>query len=194
VETAVNLTEACTDLALLITRLPAALLRDNTPGEIRAILSAGGVANTDVLQASVTIAREIPATRSRACQLAGEPAPPRPIATCLRALPRLASRLTDLGIIYAARQIETDVTRWTRIVKLALGLRTRDMPIGSDCPDPYRLHDGQRSPLMCLGYESFIRDDGTLYRQYAATIMCYHCGASWAELQWLHLGLMLETA
>ncbi len=34
----------------------------------------------------------------------------------------------------AATDLETGVHHWTRMVKLALGLRTPDLPVGRDCP------------------------------------------------------------
>lgn len=184
-----DLTEQCHDLLTLIPALVPALTRDNTPGDGRTVLSAGGVVNTDVLAASFMLIREIPATRARACELTGEPCPPRPIATCLRALPRLAARLHDLAQIAAERHIEQDVTRWTRTVKFALGLRKPDMPIPGQCP----LHP-EPSPLVAVGAEGFIRDDRSIYWQHAAVIWCAHCGASWPEMQWPHLGRILETA
>jgi hypothetical protein len=184
-----ELTEQCADLAVLIPALIPALTRDNTPGDTRAILSAGGVVNPDVLHAMFTLIREIPATRAAACQLCGEPCPGRPVGTCLRALPRLASRLHDLAQIAAEKRIENDVARWTRTVKFALGLRVRDTPIGWNCP----LHD-EPSQLVSVGAEGFIRDDHTVYWQHAATIWCALCGATWPEMQWAHLGRMLQTA
>lgn len=184
-----DLVQACTDLAEHITQLPAALTRDNTPGNARSILSAGAVYNPDVLNAIEVCHREIPATRAEACRLLGEPCPPRPVTTCLRALPRLASRLHDLAQIAAERRIEADIARWTRTVKFALGLRTRDTPIGWDCP-----HHDEPCQLAAVGAEGFIRDDGTVHWEHAATIWCSLCGASWPEMQWNHLGRILETA
>jgi hypothetical protein len=183
------LSEACADLAALMAALPAALIRDNTPSDGRTVLSAGGVVNPDVLHAMLTLAAEIPATRAAACDLTGEPCPRRPLATCLRALPRLASRLHDLAQIAAEKRVEADISHWTRLVKLALGLRTRDTPIGWDCP----LHDDP-SPLVSVGSEGFIRDDSTVYWQHAGEIWCAHCGATWPEMQWGHLGRILLTA
>src|SRR5262249_27310775 len=96
-----ELAEACADLAQLIAALIPALTRDNTPRDAPPAKPAGPVVNTDVLHAMLTLTREIPATRAMACRLTGEPCPGRPVLTCLRALPRLESRLTDLGHIVA---------------------------------------------------------------------------------------------
>jgi hypothetical protein len=49
-----------------------------------------------------------------------------------RAIPRLHHQLTALGMPAAARDLETGVYHWTRTVKLALGLRTPDIPVGGD--------------------------------------------------------------
>jgi hypothetical protein len=184
-----DLAEACADLAALFPRLAEALTRDNAPADSRAILSAGGVVNADVLHAMLTLSREIPAARAAACDLLGETWQPRPPLTCLRAIPRLRDRLRDLAMPAAAARLEDDVRRWTRMTKLALGLRTPDMPIGWDCP----LHP-EPSPLLALGAEGFLRDDMTILWQHAATIWCAYCGASWPEYQWPHLGIMLLSA
>src|SRR5258708_4548554 len=121
-----------------------------------------------------TLIREVPATRARACQLTGEPCPPRPVGTCLRALPRLASRLHDLAQIAAERRIEADVARWTRTVKFALGLRKPNMPIGSNCPSTLHVIDYPDQPceLVAIGAEGFLRDDNTVHWQHAAVVWC----------------------
>jgi hypothetical protein len=184
-----DLTEACADLAHLIPALIPALTRDNTPGNTRTILSAGGVVNTDVLHAMLTLRDEIPRIRAEACDILSEPYPPRPVLTCLRALPRLASRLHDLGHISREKQIEHAVSRWIALTKLALGLRTRNQPIGWNCP----LH-AEPCELVSLGSEGFLRDDQSVHWEHAATILCQLCGATWPEMQWNHLGRILETA
>lgn len=48
------------------------------------------------------------------------------------AIPRLHHRLTALGMPAAAADLETGMHHWTRLVKLALGLRTPDIPAGRD--------------------------------------------------------------
>jgi hypothetical protein len=184
-----DLQQACADLAPLVPMLVPALIRDNMPGDGRSVLSAGSVVNTDVLHAMEVLHHEVPATRARACQLTGEPCLRRPVLTCLRALPRLAGRLEDLAQVKAARQIDADVAHWTRLVKLALGLRTRDQPIGWNCP----LHP-EPSPLVSVGSEGFIREDASVYWQHSGEIWCELCGATWPEMQWGHLGRMLLSA
>lgn len=184
-----DLTTACEDLAALFPHLADALTRDNAPSDHRAVLSAGGVVNADVLHAMLTLAAEIPAARNAACDLLAETHQPRPPLTCLRAIPRLHDRLAALSMKTAATRLEDSVRQWTRITKLALGLRTADMPIGWDCP----LHP-EPSALIALGAEGFLRDDMTIMWQHAATIWCPLCGASWLADCWPLLGRLLVSA
>jgi len=74
------------------------------------------------------LAAEIPAACAAACEVTGEPWQHHPSAICLRAIPRLHHRLTALGMPAAATDLETGMHHWTRLVKLALGLRTPDIP------------------------------------------------------------------
>ena len=115
-----DLGPACAELAALLPALLPALSRDSAPSA----LSAGRVVNPDVLHTMIILAAEIPAACAAACQVTGEPWQRRPSAICLRAIPRLHHRLTALGMPAAARDLETGVHHWTRMVKLALGLRT----------------------------------------------------------------------
>lgn len=184
-----DLTAACDDLAALFPALAEALTRDNAPADSRSVLSAGGVVNADVLHAMLTLAAEIPASVTSASDDLGEPWQPRPPLTCLRAIPRLHDRFTAVHWKAHAGRLEDDVRRWTRMTKLALGLRTPDMPIGWDCP----LHD-EPSPLTALGSEGFLRDDMTVMWQHAATIWCPLCGASWLADRWPLLGRLLVSA
>src|SRR6266581_4702638 len=103
------LAEACAELAALTPALTPALTRDNTPSDARTVLSAGGVVNPDVLHTMITLAREIPAATAQAAALTGEPWQPRPVTTCLRAIPRLADRLTALTMPAPAKRLGGDV-------------------------------------------------------------------------------------
>jgi hypothetical protein len=107
---------ACAELAALLPALIPALSRDSAPSA----LSAGTVVNPNVLHAMIILAAEIPAACAAACQVTGEPWQHRPSAICLRAIPRLHHQLTALGMPAAARDLETGVHHWTRMVKLAL--------------------------------------------------------------------------
>ena len=123
-----DLGPACAELAALI----PALSRDSNHPDRRAGLSAGSAVNPDVLHAMTVLAAEIPAACAAACEVAGEPWQHHPSAICLRAIPRLHHRLTALGMPAAATDLETGMHHWTRLVKLALGLRTPDIPAGRD--------------------------------------------------------------
>ena len=116
-----DLGHACAKLAALIPALIPALSRDSAPAHGRTALSAGKAVNPDVLHAMIILAAEIPAACAAACEVTGEPWQHRPSAICLRAIPRLHHRLTALGMPAAARDLETGVHHWTRMVKLALG-------------------------------------------------------------------------
>ena len=127
-----DLGPACAELAALIPALIPALSRDGIPPGRRAGLSAGCAVNPDVLHAMTVLAAEIPAACAAAGEVAGEPWRHRPSAICLRAIPRLHHRLTALGMPAAATDLETGMHHWTRLVKLALGPRTPDIPAGRD--------------------------------------------------------------
>ena len=127
-----GLGHACAELAALIPALIPALSRDSIPPGRRTALSAGCAVNPDVLHAMIILAAEIPAACAAACEVTGEPWQHHPSAICLRAIPRLHHRLTALGMPAAATDLETGMHHWTRLVKLALGLRTRDIPAGRD--------------------------------------------------------------
>jgi hypothetical protein len=129
-----DLGHACAELAALIPALAPALSRDSIPPGGRTALSGSSAVNPDVLHAMTVLAAEIPAACAAACEVTGEPWQHHPSAICLRAIPRLHHRLTALGMPAAATDLETGMHHWTRLVKLALGLRTPDIPAGRDCP------------------------------------------------------------
>ena len=126
---------ACAELATLVGRLGPALQRDNTTtgryGRLEATLSP---VNTDVLAVMITLGHEIPAAAYRATQLVREPWQPRTITACLLALPRLADRMTVLGLLTDVRQLEAAADYWVRISQRALGLRKPDIPLPVTCP------------------------------------------------------------
>jgi hypothetical protein len=128
-----DLGPACAELAALFPALIPALSRDSIPPPgRRTALSAGSAVNPDVLHAMIILAAEIPAACAAACEVTGDPWQHHPSAICLRAIPRLHHRLTALGIPAAATDLETGMHHWTRLVKLALGLRTPDIPASRD--------------------------------------------------------------
>ena len=124
-----DLGHACAELAALIPALIPALSRDSVPSDGRTALSAGRAVSPWVLHAMIILAAEIPAACAAAAQVTGEPWQHRPSAISLRAIPRLHHQLTALGMPAAARDLETGVHHWTRMVKLALGPRTPDLPV-----------------------------------------------------------------
>ena len=127
-----DLGPACAELAALIPALVPALSRDGTPPDGRAGLSAGSAVNPDVLHAMTVLAAEIPAACAAACEVAGEPWQHHPSAICLARHSPPAPPATALGMPAAATDLETGMHHWTRLVKLALGLRTPDIPAGRD--------------------------------------------------------------
>lgn len=182
---------ACTELATLAQALAAALTRDAT-GTRGTSVSPGSVVNTDVLHAMITLRRHIPASTARACEVTGEPWQPRPIGGCLTAIPRLAGRMTVLGLLAEADELEGDVRWWVRLTKQALGLRTPDIPIGYDCP-----HHDEPAGLLAAGSEGFLRrsrDTLTVEWEHPAVVYCPHCGARWRPAEWLLLGRILQEA
>ena len=124
--------------AALIPALIPALSRDSIPPDRPTALSAGSAVNPDVLHAMIILAAEIPAACAAACQVTGEPWQRRPSAICLRAIPRLHHQLTAHGMPAAARDLETGVHHWTRMVKLALGPAPPTSPSQNDQRIPSR--------------------------------------------------------
>jgi len=181
--------ENIAEIADLFPALAAALTRDNAPSDGRGVLSAGGVVNADVLHAMILLTAEVPAACTIATGITGEPWQRRPLATCLRAIPRFHERLTIIGRLDAATSLESAVARWRRTVKLALGLCTPDTRIGFDCP----LHE-EPSPLLMAGAEGFIRPGHTVVWVGDGRIHCRFCGEAWPVWQWRRLGLLLENA
>jgi hypothetical protein len=137
----------------------------------------------------IMLRAEIPAAAQAACEATGEPWRHRPMGTCLIALPRLHGRLLAISQPGEARRVESAVERWMRAVKLALGLRVPDTPIGYDCP----LHE-EPSPLVMIGSEGFLRPGNTVSWQHDGRIWCRACGEQWQVGQWPLLGRMLSTA
>lgn len=182
------------ELTVLFPALAAALSRDSAPPDGRSALTGGGVVNTDVLHAMIVLRREVPAACHRAAGLCGEARQRRPpesgLGTCLRAVPRFHGRLTSLGLLADAGVLESGLGRWLRVTKLALGLRTPDVPLGYDCP----LH-AEPSPLVVAGAEGFLGAGGrSVAWQAGGVIRCVLCGESWPASRWLHLGRILQDA
>jgi hypothetical protein len=127
-----DLGPACAELAALIPALIPALSSDGTPlGRPHRPVSR------QRRQPRRPACHDHPRRRDprrlrRRVEVTGEPWQHHPSAICLRAIPRLHHRLTALGMPAAATDLETGMHHWTRLVKLALGLRTPDIPAGPD--------------------------------------------------------------
>ena len=178
-----DLAGTCAELATLTPLLGPALRRDNTTaGRASRMEATLSPVNTDVLAAMITLRHEIPAAAIRATQLVREPWQPRSITTCLLALPRLAARMTVLGLRTDARQLDDAARHWVRITKRALGLRTPDIALGVTCPACDQGH------LTAAGAEGFIRGASVEW-VYNPRVYCLACAASWLEPEW---GLLIR--
>jgi hypothetical protein len=194
------------ELAALIPALPVAIERDNTAAGRTARASGGFPVNTDVFYAILTLSGEIPAAAATAAGLVGERWQARPpglaigavadpwaaeLLRCLTALDRFTHRMHALRMAEDAQAAEDDVRRWTRKVKLALGLRRPERPLGATCP--YCPGD-----LMAAGaerYADFTR--GVVVGDWveARRIYCtLDHGHEWPEEHWALLGDMLLQA
>ena len=189
------------ELAAVWPALAAALARDTAAGGggARAPGSAA-VVNADVLAAMIALSAAVPETVRYACEAVGEPWRHRDMAGCLRQVPRLASRMRDLGQVANERTLERLAAGWLRMVKRALGLRRPDVPVGFDCPyaeaEPAS-HAGARA-LYSAGDEGFlVPGDGGLRVEWVHSPVIYcaseYCDASWPLDQWPLLGRLLRT-
>ena len=177
---------ATRELATLIPRLDAALLRDHT-GEHSKGHTDVVPFNPDVLAAIELVRRDIPAVTEHACWVVQERWTPRDVPRCLLALPRLASRMHTMALAAELDSLRGDARRWLVEVKLALGLRTRDVPVGAVCP---ACGDGW---LFAAGQEAFLRGARVEWVS-AGRIFCTACTAVWGIAEWPHLGRVLAAA
>ncbi len=193
-EPSVTIPAQVEELELMFPALAQALARDSGGGgePQKVVLSTGGVVNGDVLQAMVTLSREIPDVWARCCDLVRERHGKRGVAQCLIALPRLGGRLHQLGLVGAEQRLAGDVGRWTSQCKGALGLRTPDIPLRYGCPAC-----GGQEPLVVVGSEGFLRlrdNMVVVVWQHAGVISCGQCQATWTMGQWMHLGRLLKSS
>jgi len=192
--------DSVAELAELCPFLPAALVRDTAgDGGLPPAWGAVAVVNADVLAAIITLEEDVPAAVRAACAAIGEPWRHRKIGGHLRQVPRLASRMHDLGDLTGEKTLARQAGGWLRMVKRALGLRRPDTDIGYDCPHaetyPEVHYDGQS--LLAAGDEGFLRyPPGGPRVEWVHTprIYCAGCGASWTPDQWPHLGRLLQPA
>lgn len=199
------LADDITELLILWPHLAQALARDAGTPEGERVSGDAGVfglpLNADVLQAMTVLDDEVPhLARWAAAVVAEQPLADQALVTQLRHFPRLHERMLVTAAVQEAAQLAAGVRAMLRRVKLALGLRTRDRPLGHFCP----LHDDALCELVAPG------DEGALVYQrldrqgqpIAPTVewvrsdraLCRHCGASWAPSQYLLLGRLLREA
>jgi hypothetical protein len=198
-----DIADVTAELAAIWPAHAAALARDTAAGTAAgsaAALSSSQVVNPDVLAAMIALSAAVPEAVRSACDAIGEPWQHRDMAGCLRQVPRLASRMRDLGQAANERALERTAAGWLRTAKRALGLRRPDVPVGYDCPYAGAspgTHPGARA-LYSAGDEGFLRHGGGGLRVEwvsAPVIWCAseHCGASWPLDQWPLLGRLLRT-
>lgn len=196
------------ELAALWPALAAALARDTAALEMPGghTWAAATVVNADVLAAMITLSRDIPAVTAWACDQTGEPPQRRDLPGCLRALPRLASRLHDLDLVAAEKHVTGRARDWLRLTKRALGLRKPDIPLRDpdgrlcQCPWAESRPDNHQdaSVLIVAGDEGFLRagpDGFQVEWVLLGQIYCpaKECGASWGPMQWRLLERMLRS-
>jgi hypothetical protein len=172
---------------------------------------AGTVYNVDVLAATITLSRDVPAVTREACETLGERWLLRDVPRCLRQLPRLVERLHQCGYCWLCghtKESPSPVTGWLRVTKRALGLWKPDLPLPDrpSCPWAATRPENHTGGAMLLeaGAEGFLRpardQDGktvlVVVWVMSGQIYCPDraCGASWPPGQWRLLGKMLGTA
>ena len=198
-----DIADTVAELAGLWHALAAALARDTTgtDGPATHQWTAAAVVNPDVLAAIIRLDTELPHAVRHACDDISEPWRHRDTDGCLLQVPRLASRMHDLGHINAEQHLTWQATAWLRMVKRALGLRKPDMPLGHACPwadTRPECHQGAMM-LYAVGEEGFIRPDPDggvrMERVTSGLIYCESetCGASWGPAQWPLLGRLLKA-
>jgi len=196
-----DIADVTAELTAIWPALAAALARDTTPGTgTGRALTAAQVVNPDVLHATITLSAQIPETTRYACEAVAEPWQHRDLEACLLQVPRLASRMHDLGLYRDERTLGRLADGWLRMVKRALGLRRPDTDIGYDCPlaadAPDDHADGRR--LLRAGEDGTLRHGaGGLTVEWAVQEVIYcaspDCAASWPIASWPLLGRLLKT-
>lgn len=192
------------EMLILWPHLDAALERDTGQSESGRI-SGGGAelglpVNADVMLALVTLEREVPRMATWAAGVVAEPVIDRGIAGHLQQLPRFHERMLVTAAVDEAAQLAAGVHAFSRGVKLAVGLRTPDVPLGQYCP----LHDAPLRELVAPGAEGHLRYsclDRTgqpvapiVEWVRESAVACRHCRAAWSPVQYLMLSRLLREA
>lgn len=192
------------EMLILWPHLDAALERDTGQPEGGRI--SGGRAelglpvNADVMLALATLEREVPKMAAWAAGVVAEPVIERSIIGHLQQLPRLHERMLVTAAVDEAARLAAGVHAFTRGVKLAVGLRTPDVPLGQYCP----LHDDPLRELVAPGSEGYLRytrldREGQPVAPIVewvrdTAVICRQCRAAWAPTQYLMLGRLLREA
>ena len=186
----------CAELGILYASLRGALEKDITDGGGPGVPARGSVPfNADVMNAIVTLDREIPAGTAAASGTISETWHPRPVQACLLQLPRIAGRMRDLNMARAHRDLEAAVACWIRLAKQALRFYSPSwhLPPHWVCPCP----DTPVTPLRHVGEEHAVDQsrDGWQRRPVRdGYIYCPHCGETWQKHQWPLLDRMMDQA
>lgn len=190
------------ELRILAPALSEALERDQGAPTGERVSSSAGLAlpiNADVLQALRTLNRGLPAVTQRAAEVLGEAFVARDIAGHLRHLARLHERLLAVAAVDEAVRLVVGVDAVLFAVKLAIGLRLPDRPIGHDCP----MHDQDRTELVKPGDIGYLRYDRlvagvpvapTVTWVPADVVLCRTCAGSWVPAQYDLLSRMIGEA
>lgn len=196
-----DIEQVTAELADIWPALAAALARDTaSAGGSGHALTAAQVVNPDVFHAMLALSAEIPETVRYACEAISEPWQHRDLLACLRQVPRLASRMRDLGLFRDEATLGRLASGWLRMVKRALGLRRPDTPIGYDCPFAADAPDDHTTgrALLAAGEDGFLRHGpGGLMVEWVVQEVIYcaspDCEASWPLASWPLLGRLLKT-
>lgn len=199
------LVDNVTELVILWPHLAAALERDAGAAEGERVSGRADPAfalpvNADVLGALTTLSAEVPALAYWAAGVVAEQPEVRSIEGHLRHVPRWHERMLVTAAVDEAGQLAASLRAMLRTVKLSLGLRTADRPLGQYCP----LHDEPLRELIAPGNEATLRYS-LLDRQGQPlgvavewtrhdAAKCRFCGASWAPSQYLMLGRLMREA
>lgn len=194
-----------TELTILWPHLAHALERD--AGTSTEPIVSGGAdpafglpVNADVLGALATLGAEVPALAYWAAGVVAEAPEVRSVDGHLRHMPRWHERMLVTAAINDAAQLAAALRSMLRQVKLSLGLRTPDRPLGQYCP----MHDEPLRELIAPGNEAKLRysrldRDGQPIQVAVEwtrhdSAGCRFCGASWAPSQYLMLGRLMREA
>lgn len=197
------LVDEVTELLILWPHLAAALERDAGSAQDERVSGGGGFGlpvNADVLHALHLLETDLPDLAAWAAEIVAEAPVKRGVEGHLRHLPRLHERMLVTAAVPEAAHLAARLHALLRLVKIAVGLRTADRPLGQPCP----LHDDPLTQLLIPGDEGVLRyrrldRDGqpvapAVEWMRSDCTLCRHCEAAWAPSQYLLLGRLLREA